>query len=123
MKNYIIISFTLLILSSCKKTDLNPLLIAKWSEQAPCVAGTGSCFVIQFNNDGTYAETSACVCNGTYKLTNNSTNITFTGGLGTGTYDYQVSNNNTTLIIEKYYTGYYFDTPFFHKDVVLIKTN
>lgn len=108
-----------IFLSGCKK-DIQTKLIGKWAEQSPCVAGVGSCYVFEIKDNGTYNMSSPNNIPGSYLLINNNTKIQFTGGFGNGTYDFQLMNENL-LTIKRFYTGYYFDTPLFHKDITLIK--
>ena len=119
----ILVGIFFLNILGCEKPKPNTInqsvFIGKWRELSPCVAGTGSCFAVQFNVNGTYFESSPAVDTGTFALTNNSASIALTGGIGTGTYGFQFMNNDSELIIQKIYTGFYPDTPLFHKDVIL----
>ena len=123
----ILVGIFFLNILGCEKPKPNTInqsvFIGKWRELSPCVAGTGSCFAVQFNVNGTYFESSPAVDTGTFALTNNSASIALTGGIGTGTYGFQFMNNDSELIIQKIYTGFYPDTPLFHKDVILIKSS
>lgn len=94
----------IIMIVSCKKNNNIPSeLIGTWQEQSPCVMGSGSCYQFQLLSNDTYNESSPATITGTYTLTDNNAKITFTGGIGAGTYHFQLMGT-TELIIDSFYT-------------------